>query len=102
ERRRCASPPEVWRPGAGRARTRCTILARWMVPVGRHERKPSSDPRGVRLAPTADATLRSRAGDVRAWLDDRAEDMAALLESLIAIDSENPPGRALGRCGRIL
>jgi acetylornithine deacetylase/succinyl-diaminopimelate desuccinylase-like protein len=28
--------------------------------------------------------------------------MAALLEELVAIDTENPPGRALGRCGRIL
>jgi acetylornithine deacetylase/succinyl-diaminopimelate desuccinylase-like protein len=28
--------------------------------------------------------------------------MAALLETLIAIDTENPPGRNLGRCGRAL
>lgn len=28
--------------------------------------------------------------------------MAALLVDLIAVDSENPPGRALGRCARIL
>ncbi|MFB9907712.1 ArgE/DapE family deacylase [Allokutzneria oryzae] len=39
---------------------------------------------------------------VRAWLDQRAEDMAALLEKLVAIDSENPPGRALGRCAAVL
>jgi succinyl-diaminopimelate desuccinylase len=41
-------------------------------------------------------------GTVHAWLEARAEEMAELLESLIAIDSENPPGRALGRCGRVL
>ena len=28
--------------------------------------------------------------------------MAALVESLVAIDSENPPGRGLGACGRLL
>ena len=28
--------------------------------------------------------------------------MAALVEELVAIDTENPPGRALGRCGRVL
>jgi succinyl-diaminopimelate desuccinylase len=42
------------------------------------------------------------AGEVRSWLDARAEEMAELLESLVAIDSENPPGRGLGRCGRLL
>jgi acetylornithine deacetylase/succinyl-diaminopimelate desuccinylase-like protein len=42
------------------------------------------------------------AGEVRAWLESRAEEMTALVESLVAIDSENPPGRALGRCGRAL
>jgi succinyl-diaminopimelate desuccinylase len=39
---------------------------------------------------------------VQAWLAHRSDEMAALLEQLIAIDSENPPGRALGRCGRML
>jgi succinyl-diaminopimelate desuccinylase len=39
---------------------------------------------------------------VRAWLDVRAEAMAALLIELVAVDSENPPGRALGRCARLL
>ena len=39
---------------------------------------------------------------MHAWLDGRAEEMAALVESLVAIDSENPPGRGLGRCGRVL
>jgi succinyl-diaminopimelate desuccinylase len=43
-----------------------------------------------------------RAPDVQAWLELRADEMAALLEDLVAIDSENPPGRGLGRCGRAL
>jgi len=28
--------------------------------------------------------------------------MAALVEELVALDTENPPGRGLGRCGRLL
>src|SRR2546430_15046943 len=28
--------------------------------------------------------------------------MAALLEELVAVDTQNPPGRCLGRCGRLL
>ena len=40
--------------------------------------------------------------DVQAWLEPRADEMAALLEELVAIDTENPPGRGLGRCGRFL
>lgn len=39
---------------------------------------------------------------VNGWLDKRADEMAELLEKLIAVDSENPPGRSLGRCARIL
>ena len=39
------------------------------------------------------------AAEVLAWLEPRAEEMAALLEELVAIDTENPPGRGLGRCG---
>ena len=42
------------------------------------------------------------AAEAQAWLEPRADEMAALLEELVAIDSENPPGRALGRCGRLL
>ena len=41
-----------------------------------------------------------RAADVRAWLDERAGEMAALLIDLVAIDTQNPPGRSLGACGR--
>jgi succinyl-diaminopimelate desuccinylase len=40
--------------------------------------------------------------EVQAWLDDRAEEMAALLETLVRIPTENPPGRALGRCAAVL
>ncbi|MFE0149203.1 M20 family metallopeptidase [Nonomuraea sp. NPDC059007] len=42
------------------------------------------------------------AAQVQDWLDARADDMAALLTRLVAVDSENPPGRALGRCAAIL
>ena len=41
-----------------------------------------------------------RADEVQAWLEPRADEMAELLEQLVAIDTENPPGRGLGRCGR--
>ena len=43
-----------------------------------------------------------RAAEVQAWLAPRADEMAALVEELVAIDTENPPGRGLGRCGRAL
>jgi succinyl-diaminopimelate desuccinylase len=46
--------------------------------------------------------LMDRAADVRAWLQTKADDMAELLEELVAIDTENPPGRGLGRCSRAL
>src|SRR6187402_2700380 len=46
--------------------------------------------------------LTDRSSDVQAWLEPRADEMAALLEELVAIDTENPPGRGLGRCGRVL
>jgi succinyl-diaminopimelate desuccinylase len=41
-----------------------------------------------------------RAAEVQAWLEPRADEMAALLEELVAIDTENPPGRRLDDCGR--
>jgi succinyl-diaminopimelate desuccinylase len=44
----------------------------------------------------------SEVDELRAWLDDRADEMAALVEELVAIDTENPPGRGLGECGRAL
>jgi succinyl-diaminopimelate desuccinylase len=43
-----------------------------------------------------------RSSEVQAWLDDRAEEMAALLEALVRVPTENPPGRELGRCGGVL
>jgi succinyl-diaminopimelate desuccinylase len=43
-----------------------------------------------------------RLAPIAAWLEPRAEEMAALVEELVAVDTENPPGRGLGRCGRIL
>jgi succinyl-diaminopimelate desuccinylase len=43
-----------------------------------------------------------RSGDVQAWLDERAEEMAALVDELVRIPTENPPGRELGRCAGVL
>jgi succinyl-diaminopimelate desuccinylase len=40
--------------------------------------------------------------DVQAWLDERGEDMAALLDALVRVPTENPPGRELGRCAVVL
>jgi succinyl-diaminopimelate desuccinylase len=40
--------------------------------------------------------------DVRAWLDGRADEMATLLEALVRIPTENPPGRELARCAGVL
>jgi succinyl-diaminopimelate desuccinylase len=42
------------------------------------------------------------ADGVRAWLESRADEMARLLEDLITVDTENPPGRRLGECGAVL
>ena len=56
---------------------------------------------GELMAGAAETDL-DRAADVQAWLELRAGEMAALLEALVAIDTENPPGRGLGRCGRML
>jgi succinyl-diaminopimelate desuccinylase len=43
-----------------------------------------------------------RSPDVQAWLAERADEMAALLEALVRVPTENPPGRELGRCARVL
>jgi succinyl-diaminopimelate desuccinylase len=40
--------------------------------------------------------------DVLAWLDARADEMAALVEALVRVPTENPPGRELGRCAALL
>jgi succinyl-diaminopimelate desuccinylase len=40
--------------------------------------------------------------EVQAWLDERAEEMAALVEALVRVPTENPPGRELGRCAGVL
>jgi succinyl-diaminopimelate desuccinylase len=39
---------------------------------------------------------------VQAWIEPRAEEMAELLATLVAADTENPPGRGLRRCATIL
>ncbi|MEO3806249.1 M20/M25/M40 family metallo-hydrolase [Nonomuraea sp. B1E8] len=46
--------------------------------------------------------MTNQAAQVEAWLDERAGEMADLLERLVAVDSENPPGRELRRCAGVL
>src|SRR4051812_34353367 len=46
--------------------------------------------------------MSDRSSEVQAWLDDRADQMAALLEELVRVPTENPPGRELGRCASVL
>jgi acetylornithine deacetylase/succinyl-diaminopimelate desuccinylase-like protein len=36
------------------------------------------------------------------WLDTRADEMAELVERLVAVDTENPPGRGLRECAALL
>jgi succinyl-diaminopimelate desuccinylase len=43
-----------------------------------------------------------RTAEVRAWLERRADEMATVLEALVRIPTENPPGRELARCARVL
>ncbi len=45
---------------------------------------------------------RMRPTAVTTWLGERAEEMATLVEALVRIPTENPPGRELGRCARML
>ena len=46
--------------------------------------------------------MRQSATDVHEWLAGRSEEMAALLETLVRVPTENPPGRELGRCAALL
>ena len=46
--------------------------------------------------------MTDRSTDVQAWLDGRADEMATLLEELVRIPTENPPGRDLARCAAVL
>lgn len=43
-----------------------------------------------------------RRPDVRAWIDERTDEMAELLEELVAVPTENPPGRELSHCAQVL
>jgi succinyl-diaminopimelate desuccinylase len=43
-----------------------------------------------------------RADQIQAWLGSRSDEMAGLVEELVAVDTENPPGRNLGECGSVL
>ena len=39
---------------------------------------------------------------MQAWLEERADEMARLLEELVRVPTENPPGRELARCAGVL
>ncbi|AXB41160.1 M20/M25/M40 family metallo-hydrolase [Amycolatopsis albispora] len=41
-------------------------------------------------------------GEIQAWLAARADEMVELLAELVAVETENPPGRELGTCARVL
>ena len=43
-----------------------------------------------------------QAAAVQAWIDDHADEMAELLIRLVAVESENPPGRNLAECAEVL
>jgi len=51
---------------------------------------------------TAKRTYSHAVHELQSWLDERAEEMAALVEALVRIPTENPPGRELGRCAGVL
>jgi len=40
--------------------------------------------------------------EVQEWLDARRDEMTELLMRLVAVDTENPPGRGLGECAEVL
>ena len=43
-----------------------------------------------------------RSEEVTSWLSERADEMAGLVMELVAIDTENPPGRNLETCAIVL
>ena len=43
-----------------------------------------------------------RSTELQAWLDKRSEEMSGLLEALVRVPTENPPGHELGRCATLL
>jgi succinyl-diaminopimelate desuccinylase len=47
-------------------------------------------------------TIRVVRSAVQTWLEERADEMAALLEALVRVPTENPPGRELDRCADVL
>jgi succinyl-diaminopimelate desuccinylase len=40
--------------------------------------------------------------DLQGWIESRAEEMAALVERLVAVNTENPPGRGLADCAEVV
>jgi succinyl-diaminopimelate desuccinylase len=46
--------------------------------------------------------MSDRAGELTRWIESRADEVAELLERLVAVDTENPPGRGLAACAEVL
>ena len=46
--------------------------------------------------------MTDRPDELQAWLEPRVEEMAELLDQLVAVNTENPPGRGLGHCAGLL
>ncbi|HKW57748.1 MAG TPA: ArgE/DapE family deacylase [Candidatus Acidoferrum sp.] len=63
------------------------------------ERKPKKKGKSKVLGRNARS---SAAGRVAAWVREHANEMAGLLEKLVAIRTENPPGRDYGECAQFL
>ncbi|TDC03847.1 M20/M25/M40 family metallo-hydrolase [Nonomuraea longispora] len=72
--------------------------------IGHHTGHPArvAISRNVTASEKGPSSMTNQAAQVEAWLDERAGEMADLLERLVAVDSENPPGRELRRCVGVL
>jgi succinyl-diaminopimelate desuccinylase len=56
----------------------------------------------MRAMPERSAERTARSGAILSWLREREEEMAALVADLVAIPTENPPGRNYGACADFL
>ncbi len=63
-------------------------------------RRPGEESRHAETA-KFEVKLR-RSEEVTSWLSERADEMAGLVMELVAIDTENPPGRNLETCAVVL